>query len=205
MKQLYLKIHQYLDRLRSLCISYTHTKYAELVLYSIAFLESFIFPIPPDVMLLPMVFARITYSFRYAFGSTCASVLGGSIGYAIGFFFFSSIGMWIIDMYSLHAIYASAEVWFQTYGVLTMLIAGITPLPYKLATILAGMFHFSFSLFLITSFLGRGMRFFFIALLPYIRHTSIFEKIKKNLGILFLFVLVFFVGVLLFYALLIGR
>lgn len=178
MKRLYTKTRQYLHRIRSLCISYTHTKYAERVLYSISFLESFIFPIPPDVLLLPMVFARKAYAFRYALGATLASVLGGSVGYAIGFFFFTSIGQWIIDMYSLQTIYNSAHTWFQQYGVITMLIAGLTPVPYKLATILAGVFVFNFPLFLIASCIARGIRFFVIALLP---HITVLKKSKKIL------------------------
>ncbi|MDE7469625.1 MAG: DedA family protein [Desulfovibrionaceae bacterium] len=196
MIHLYTRTREWFHKIRSLCISYTHTQYAELVLYSIAFAESFIFPIPPDIVLIPMVFARKSYAFRYALGTTIASVLGGSIGYGIGFFFFSSLGMWIIDTYSLHAIYESAHMWFEKYGILTMLVAGITPLPYKLATILAGVFTFSFPLFLVTSFIGRGIRFFIIAFLP---HVSIVKKIQKNRGMLLLFMIVLLISILLLY------
>lgn len=197
---MYSTIKTWLITLRNLCISYTHTKYAELILYCVSFIESFIFPIPPDILLLPMSFARPSYSFRYAFGATISSVLGGAIGYAIGFFFFASIGLWIIQIYSLQSIYESAKILFEQYGVITMLIAGITPIPYKLATILAGMFVFNFPLFLITSFIGRGIRFFAIALLPHIADTTLGRKIQKNLGIVLLFVVALLVGVVLLYS-----
>lgn len=204
-KKMYIWIQYLFRRLREICISYTHTVYAEPVLYAIAFFESFIFPIPPDILLLPMVFARTSYAFRYAFGATMASVLGGAIGYAIGMFFFSSIGNWIIEVYSLHSVYETARLWFEQYGVLTMLVAGITPIPYKLATILAGMFVFNPMLFIVSSLIGRGMRFFAIAFLPYIAHIPFVKKIQKNIGILTLFVIILSVSALFIYTSLTGR
>lgn len=129
----------------------------------VSFLESSVFPIPPDVMLLPMCLAAPHRSFQYAFICTVASVLGGMLGYAIGFFLIETLGQWIIRIYGLADAWAAFESAYGEYGLWIILIKGLTPIPYKLVTIASGAAHFSLAVFIIASVVTRGVRFFLLA------------------------------------------
>jgi len=131
----------------------------------IAFLESSVFPIPPDVMLVPLVLADRRRAFRYAAICTVASVIGGWVGYAIGYALFETLGVRIIAIYHLQAQFESFRQTFNDYGAWIVLIKGLTPIPYKLVTITAGATHLDLLTFSIASVISRGGRFFLVALL----------------------------------------
>src|SRR5471030_3031900 len=126
----------------------------------VAFLESSFFPIPPDVMLVPMVLANRTKAFRIALVCTIFSVLGGLLGYAIGFYFFETIGAWVVKTYHLEAGLQEFRANYAANGVLYILGKGLTPIPYKLVTISAGAAHFDLFTFMWASAVTRGGRFF---------------------------------------------
>lgn len=134
-------------------------------LFGIAFAEASFFPIPPDVMLIPMALARPKRAFRFALVATLGSVLGGALGYYIGFALFARLAQPIINFYHYHAAFAAFQAKFAEYGVAIILIKGLTPIPYKIVTIAAGAAAFSFPLFMAASVVTRGARFFLEAIL----------------------------------------
>ena len=131
----------------------------------VAFAESSFFPIPPDVMLIPMVLADRTRAFRIALVCTVCSVLGGLLGYAIGYYFFETIGEWLVRTYHMEAGLAAFRAGFEKYGIWIILIKGLTPIPYKLVTIASGAAHFDLFTFVWASIVTRGLRFFLVAAL----------------------------------------
>src|SRR6266481_4385965 len=135
------------------------------ILGVISFLESSIFPIPLDVMLVPMVLANRTKAFKIAVVCTVCSVLGGLLGYAIGFYSFETIGDWLVKTYGLQAGLETFRQGFAEYGIWIILIKGLTPIPYKLVTIASGAAHFDLFTFVWASILTRGVRFFAVAAL----------------------------------------
>lgn len=188
-------VRHYWNIVKEKILQYTESRFAEPILYGIAFTESFIFPIPPDILLIPMVLLQEKKAWRYALGCTVFSVLGGTIGYAIGAFAMQFVGDYIIHMYNLEALYTSTVVWFQQYGVLAILIAGFTPIPYKLCTVICGVLHFSLPLFIITSCIARGMRFFLLAMLPLFRTTTLGRYLERH-SIALLFILLVCCGII---------
>lgn len=137
--------------------------HADRALAVVSFLESSVFPIPPDVMLIPMCLARRDLAWRYALICTVASVLGGLAGYAVGYFFIETAGRWIIDLYGYAAKWDDFTRAYGEWGVWIILIKGLTPIPYKLVTIASGAAHFSLGVFIAASIATRGVRFFLIA------------------------------------------
>jgi membrane protein YqaA with SNARE-associated domain len=129
----------------------------------VAFLESSIFPVPPDAMIVPMVIARPRDAWRIALTATVASVVGGLLGYAIGYFLIETVGQWIIDLYGLGPRVAAYQTAYNEWGLWIILIKGLTPIPYKLVTIASGMAHFSLPVFILASIATRGLRFFLLA------------------------------------------
>ena len=128
----------------------------------LSFAESSFFPIPPDVMLAPMTLARPDRAWFFATLTTLTSVLGGVLGYAIGWFAFDAAEPWLHE-YHLWEKYQAAQTWFETYGVWAVFVAGFSPIPYKVFTIAAGAMHMAFLPFVIASVIGRGGRFFLVA------------------------------------------
>jgi len=129
----------------------------------ISFSESSFFPIPPDIILIPMIIAKRTKAWIYAFICTISSVFGGVVGYLIGYFFYNSLGILIIKYYSLDNQFANFESSYNEYGLWIVLGAGFTPFPFKFITIASGLFGLNFILFILVSFLARGLRFFLLA------------------------------------------
>ena len=123
----------------------------------VSFLESSFFPIPPDVMLVPMVLANRDKAFRIALVCTVCSVLGGLLGYAIGYYFFETIGEWVVRAYGLQAGLEKFRAGFHEWGTWIILIKGLTPIPYKLVTIASGAAHFDLFTFVWASILTRGL------------------------------------------------
>jgi len=135
------------------------TPYALPALILISFLESSIFPIPPDVLLIPMVLAHPKKAWTYAFACTGASVVGGWAGYGIGHFLYDTVGAPVIAFYHLQTQFETFRNVFNTYGAWIVLVKGMTPVPYKLITITAGATGMNLLQFSIASFVSRAMRF----------------------------------------------
>jgi membrane protein YqaA with SNARE-associated domain len=139
--------------------------YAVWVLFAIAFAESSFFPIPPDVMLLPMALAKREKAYRFALVCTVASVLGGLLGYAIGAFFIDTVGQWIINTYHLAEAFQRFPDQFNEWGVWIILAKGLTPIPFKLVTIACGVAHLNLVTFVLAAIATRSVRFFLVAFL----------------------------------------
>lgn len=150
----------------------------------VSFLESSVFPIPPDVMLVPMCLAAPQRAFQYALICTVASVLGGLLGYGIGYFLIETLGAWIIELYGLRAAWEAFEASYAEWGLWIILVKGLTPIPYKLVTIASGAAHFSLAIFIIASIVTRGLRFYLLAALLWKYGPPIQNFIEKRLTIL---------------------
>jgi membrane protein YqaA with SNARE-associated domain len=150
-------------------------------LATVSFVESSFFPIPPDVMLVPMVLAQRAKAWLIAGVCTVASVAGGFLGYAIGFYFFATIGQWLIDFYGLQGGFAQFQQQFNEWGLWIILIKGMTPIPYKLVTIASGAAHFDLAVFAMASIVTRGARFYLVAALLYFFGEPIRTFIEKHL------------------------
>ncbi len=154
-------------------------KYAWPLLALIAFMESSIFPIPPDVMLIPMVLADRDKAWRLAGLCTAASVAGGVLGYMIGAFAWSTVGQPLLELYGSKESFDAFQAWFHQYGFWAVFGAGLTPFPYKVITIASGFSHINLAVFMTASVLARGGRFFLeAALLRFfgIRAKSLIER-----------------------------
>ncbi len=138
-------------------------KRADRWLALVAFVESSVFPIPPDVMLVPMILADRRRAWRVAAVATAASVAGGLAGYAIGSLFFDALGQPILDLYGYADKFASFAERYNEWGAWIVFGAGITPFPYKVITIASGVTHLDLVVFLVASVLARGIRFFAVA------------------------------------------
>ena len=131
----------------------------------VSFAESSFFPIPPDVMVVPMILARREQAWLIATVCTISSVLGGMVGYAIGYFLYDSVGQWLIRLYGMQHGIEEFRLWFAQYGAAIILLKGFTPVPFKLVTIASGFAAFNFPLFVLCAVLTRGARFFLLAAL----------------------------------------
>ena len=140
-------------------------KSSKFFLAIISFIESFIFPIPPDVLIIPMTIAKRHEWYRIALIATISSVLGACLGYLIGYIFFNEIGLKIFELYGVDNASFLKDKVSSEGGVIAWMtllaIAGFTPIPFKLLTITSGFVHFNIFYFIIISFLTRGSRFFF--------------------------------------------
>lgn len=167
---------------------------ALLFLCIVSFAESSFFPIPPDVMLIPMVLATPNKAWRIAWFATLSSVLGGYFGYGIGIFAFDLIAKPILEFYNAMNQFNEFENYYHQYGAWIVFGAGITPFPYKIITIASGVVHLDLIVFTIASILARGMRFFLVAWLlkKYGAPMKIF--IEKHLGILSILFLVLLIS-----------
>jgi membrane protein YqaA with SNARE-associated domain len=152
-------------------------------LFGIAVAEASVFPIPPDALLIPMALARPRRAFFFAAVATCGSVLGGMLGYAIGFYLFDRLAAPIIHFYHYGAAFAAFQQKFAEYGVWVILIKGLTPIPYKIVTIAAGAAAFPFGVFVAASVATRGARFFLLAVLLRRFGTPVRVFIEKRLGL----------------------
>ncbi len=138
---------------------------ARAILFAVAVVEASVFPIPPDVMLLPMVLAAPQAALRLALLTSLGSVLGAAIGYALGAWFLDALAMPLIEFYHLEDAWRAASVRFAEYGAWFVLLASFSPLPFKVATLAAGALGMPFGAFLLACVFGRSARFFSVALL----------------------------------------
>lgn len=169
-------------------------RYAERWLAGIAFMESSFFPIPPDVMLAPMCIAKPERSFRYALICTIASVLGAILGYIIGSFLFDTIGIAILDFYGLADKFESFSEQFNAQGWIIVLLAGFTPLPFKVITIAAGATGMPIYILIFAAIIARSARFFLVAFLLWKFGPPMREWIEKNFALATTLVGVAFIG-----------
>lgn len=169
-------------------------KKAPYALFWVAFAESSAFPIPPDVMLIPMVLANRAKAWVYAAICTAGSILGGVIGYAIGYFLYETLGLWLINAYGLSAQFEAYRAAYNEWGLWIILIKGLTPIPYKLVTIASGAAAFNFWVFVAASIVTRGARFFLVATLLYWFGEPIREFIERRLTLVTTTFVVVFVG-----------
>ena len=149
-------LQSYYDRFTAL----SRSKNAPYVLAAVSFAESSFFPIPPDVMLIPMALAEPKRAWTYAGICTVASVLGGLLGYAIGALLYDSLGVWLLHFYGYTSKFEQFRVWYQQYGAAVILIKGLLPIPYKLVTIASGVAGYNLFWFVVMSFITRGARFY---------------------------------------------
>ncbi len=152
------------------------------VLCVVSFIESSFFPIPPDLLLIPLVLARRTEAFRIATLTTISSVLGGAFGYAIGYFLYQSVGVPVLNFYHYTAQFEEFCSAYNQYGAWIVFFAGLTPFPYKIVTIASGVTHLNFVVFMVASVIARGMRFYFVAWLLWRYGAPMKAWIEKNLG-----------------------
>ena len=170
-------------------------RHADKALGGIAFIESSFFPIPPDVMLIPMVMANRQKWWYFALICTIASVLGAILGYAIGALAYELLGQPILALYGKQDAFAKlADTYNSEWGLLAVFAGAVTFLPYKLFTIFSGTTGLNFALFIGISILGRGLRFFLVAFLLFKFGASIQSFIERWLGPLFFLGLVLLIG-----------
>ncbi len=166
-------------------------------LAAVSFVESSVFPIPPDVMLIPMVLAERRRALVIAAVCTAASVLGGLAGYAIGFALWEAVGEPLIAFYGYHQQMAEFTARYDEWGAWLVFTFGLTPFPYKVITIASGVARLDLAAFVVASVLARGLRFFFVAGLLYFFGEPIRAFIERHLGALsVVFVVMLFAGFL---------
>ena len=173
-----------LRRIYDWCIDAAHKPYALWIMAAVSFAESSFFPVPPDVMLIPMALARPERAWLYATVCTASSVLGGLLGYAIGALLYDSIGHWVIQFYGYGDKVEAFRAGYAQYGAWIILLKGLTPIPFKLVTITSGFANYNIWLFILCSIVARGGRFFVVAILLNRYGVWIREKIEKNLGLM---------------------
>ena len=172
-----------LRRIYNWCIAAAEKPYALWLMGAVSFAESSFFPIPPDVMLIPMSLARPQRAWLYALVCTVTSVAGGVVGYAIGALLYDSVGQWLINLYGYGDKVDAFRASYAEYGAWIILLKGLTPIPYKLVTITSGFANYNLLLFVIFSVIARGGRFFIVAIVLNRYGTWIREVIEKRLGL----------------------
>ena len=171
-----------LRRLYDWVMGLAASRHASTSLFAVSFAESSFFPVPPDVMLAPMVLARPDRAWRYAAICSLASVLGGILGYAIGYFL-EPVGVWMMTVTGHAGGMAEFKCWYDQYGVWVILAKGLTPIPYKLVTIASGLAAFSFPMFIVASVITRSARFFIVAWVVKKFGPAMMPVIEKRLAL----------------------
>jgi membrane protein YqaA with SNARE-associated domain len=172
-----------LKRIYDWCISAADKPYALWIMAAVSFAESSFFPIPPDVMLLPMSLARPKKAWFFAGICTVASVAGGVVGYAIGALLYDSVGQWLMHIYNLTDKVETFRQSYDEWGSVIILVKGLTPIPYKLVTITSGFAGYNIWLFILCSIVARGGRFFVLAVLLNRYGDTIRAELEKRLAL----------------------
>lgn len=183
-----------LKRLYDWTLSMAQHPRALWALALVAFVESSVFPIPPDILMIPLIVARPKDAFKIAFVATLASVAGGMLGYFIGYGAFETIGRPVLEFYGKDAYFDEFKETYNQYGAWAVLIAGVTPFPYKVITILSGATALSLPVFIAASVAARALRFFIVAALLWKFGEPIRDFIEKRLGLMFTFFVILLVG-----------
>ncbi|HEU0071782.1 MAG TPA: YqaA family protein [Alphaproteobacteria bacterium] len=183
-----------LRRLYDWTMSLASGRHSERALAGVSFVESSFFPIPPDILLIPMIIAQPQKAWRLATIATISSVVGGFLGYAIGYFLFEAVGQPILQFYGIVDKYDELKHLFDTWGAWIIIVKGMTPIPYKFLTITAGALHFDLLVFTIASVISRGLRFFLVAALLWKFGEPIRDFIEKRLTLVLTLGLVILIG-----------
>jgi len=165
-------------------LKWAEHKFAPSILAILTFAESVFFPIPPDVLLAPMVLAKPEKAWRLASLTTVSSILGGMVGYLLGYMMFEPWIQPLITEFGYQHRFDTAMAWFSEWGVWVVFIAGFSPIPYKLFTVSAGFLQMAFLPFLLASAIGRGMRFFLVAGLIKWGGSTMEKNLRKYIDIL---------------------
>ncbi len=172
-----------LRRMYDWCVAAAYKPFATWIMGIVSFLESSIFPVPPDAMLVPMSLARPEKAYSYAFLCTWTSVAGGVLGYAIGALLYDSVGLWLIGLYGYgDKVDAFREAYAQ-YGMWIILLKGLTPIPYKIVTITSGFAAYDIWAFILFSVITRAGRFYILAFLLHRYGAKAREIIEERLGL----------------------
>ena len=171
-----------LRRLYNWIIASAGKPHATWIMGAVSFVESSFFPIPPDVMLIPMSLARPDRAYFYATVCTLTSVAGGVLGYVIGAYLYDSVGLWLMQLYGYGDKVDAFRAAYQEWGALIILLKGMTPIPYKIVTIASGFAAYPLVPFILLSIIARGMRFFLLAFLLHRYGPQAREIIEKRLG-----------------------
>lgn len=166
------------------CLTWARHQYAVYILGFISFIESIFFPVPTAVMFAPMALAKPDRALSLAFITTLFSVLGGIAAYFIAYFAFDSMVMPLVESFGWEDKIEKAQGWFETYGVWIVLIAGFSPIPYKILTLTAGAMQMAFLPFLIASIIGRAAQFYLIAGLVKWGGERIEQNLRKYMEII---------------------
>ncbi|MEM8788767.1 MAG: YqaA family protein [Pseudomonadota bacterium] len=172
-----------LRRMYDKTLELADTPYALWALAAVAFVESSFFPIPPHVMLIPMVVAAPHRAWLIAGVCTLASVAGGVLGYWIGAALFDSVGQPVLDFYGKAENFIAFQESFNAYGAWAVLMAGLTPFPYKVITITSGVTGLDFNVFLFASLIARGIIFFAIAAILWKFGPPVRDFVEKRFGL----------------------
>jgi membrane protein YqaA with SNARE-associated domain len=184
----------WIRRLYNWVVKWASHKRAKTALAGLSFAESSFFPLPPDPLLMAMVFAKPKRWVRYASITLAASVAGGIFGYLIGFGLMESVGRWIVDSLHITKEFANFGVAYKENASLAVFTAAFTPVPYKIITLSAGAFRINFATFLVASFIGRGSRFFAVAGLSAYLGKKYKDQIERYIDLLSLLLLVVVIG-----------
>lgn len=163
-------------------------------LAAVAFVESSVFPIPPDVLMIPMIIAAPRRAFLIAGVATVSSVLGGMFGYWIGAALYDSVGLPVLEFYGKADSFDTFRANYAEWGAWAVLVAGVTPFPYKVITILSGSAGLSLPVFILASVVARGLRFFVVAALLWRFGAPIRDFIERRLGLMFTVAMVLLIG-----------
>jgi membrane protein YqaA with SNARE-associated domain len=161
---------------------------------AVSFIESSVFPIPPDALLIPLVIAAPRRAWWIATVCTVSSVLGGFLGYAIGYFLFDTVGRSVLEFYGAMGKYEVVKAAFDDYGAWFIVIKGMTPIPYKIVTIFSGVVHFDLLTFALSSLVSRAIRFYLVAGLLWWFGEPIRVFIERHLTLATTIFVVFLVG-----------
>ena len=172
-----------LRRLYDWTVALAEKPYAIWALAVVSFLESSIFPVPPDALLAPMALARPQQAFRYALVCTLASVAGGVAGYAIGSYLYESVGMFLLSLYGYGGKIEQVKALYAEYGAWFILIKGFTPIPFKLVTIVSGFMYYPLAQFIGLAAVTRGARFFLLAFVFNRYGQSLRQFIERHLSL----------------------
>ena len=171
-------------KLYDMALVWAKHRFAERYLAAMSFAESVFFPVPPDVMLAPMSLAQPSKAWRFASFATVASVLGGIVGYLLGYWLFEPVVQPFIEQMHWQEKFETALTWFKEYGVWVVFLAGFSPIPYKVFTIGAGVLQMAFLPFLIASAVGRGARFFLVSALMKWGGVKMEQKLRQYVEVL---------------------
>lgn len=183
-----------LRRLYDWTIRLAGHRHATLALFAVSFAESSVFPIPPDAMLVPMILANPRKAWLFAGVCTVASVLGGVVGYGIGYFLYDTLGKAILQLYGQQEQIENALAWYREWGAWIVAVKGFTPIPYKVVTITSGFAQLDIWAFVLASVVSRIPRFFLVAALLRRYGDPIRAFIEKRLYLVTTLFLLFLIG-----------